>query len=360
MEPTYSLFFKDAKPEDLDSLGGKGKSLAIMSQADLPVPQGFCVTTDAFVAFIQDLMTSKGLFAALAKLDTKNMNALDKLSEEIRSQILSKTVSGEIQQNITASYHQLCGMYGKEGDLPVAVRSSATAEDLPDASFAGQQDTYLWVVGEEEVLSHIKMCWASLYTSRAIAYRKDHNIPEEELHMSVVIQKMVNARVAGVTMTLNPSNGDRTKIAIEASYGLGESVVSGTVTPDNYLMDKVIFEMVESTIHNKNTALIPDPENRRVIEVEIDPVKAREACLNRDELIYISKIAKRIEKHYGCPQDIEWALDADAEGEDAFTLLQSRPETVWSNKKTETKKHYMSGMQGLVGSLINPLSAKKK
>ncbi|GHB34606.1 MULTISPECIES: PEP/pyruvate-binding domain-containing protein [Mongoliitalea] len=359
MKPTYSLFFKDAKPEQLESLGGKGKSLASMSQADLPVPQGFCVTTDAFVAFIQDLMTAKGLFASLAKLDTKNMGSLDKLSGEIRSQILNKTIAADIQEDILASYRSLCEMYGKEGDLPVAVRSSATAEDLPDASFAGQQDTYLWVVGEDEVLSHIKMCWASLYTSRAIAYRKDHNIPEEDIHMSVVVQKMVNARVAGVTMTLNPTNGDRTKIAIEASYGLGESVVSGTVTPDNYLMDKVIFELVESSIQDKKIALIPDPANKRVIEIEVDPVKATEACLTRDELIFISKIAKRIEKHYGCPQDIEWALDADAEGEEAFTLLQSRPETVWSNKKTETKKHYMSGMQGLVGSLINPLSAKK-
>ncbi|EKB49636.1 PEP/pyruvate-binding domain-containing protein [Cecembia lonarensis] len=359
MNPTYSLFFKDAKPEQLESLGGKGKSLASMSQADLPVPQGFCVTTDAFVAFIQDLMTAKGLFTSLAKLDTKNMSALDKLSGEIRNQILNKAIAADIQKDILASYRRLCELYGKSDELPVAVRSSATAEDLPDASFAGQQDTYLWVVGEDEVLSHIKMCWASLYTSRAIAYRKDHNIPEEDVHMSVVVQKMVNARVAGVTMTLNPSNGDRTKIAIEASYGLGESVVSGTVTPDNYLMDKVIFELVESSIQDKKIALIPDPANKRVIEIEVDPIKATEACLTRDELIFISKIAKRIEKHYGCPQDIEWALDADAEGEEAFTLLQSRPETVWSNKKTETKKHYMSGMQGLVGSLINPLSAKK-
>ncbi|EIM75390.1 pyruvate, water dikinase [Nitritalea halalkaliphila LW7] len=359
MKPTYSLFFKEAKAEQLESLGGKGKSLASMSQANLPVPQGFCVTTDAFVAFIQDLMTAKGLFSALAKLDTKNMPALDKLSAEIRSQILNKSIAADIQQDILGSYRRLCAMYDKTGDLPVAVRSSATAEDLPDASFAGQQDTYLWVVGEEEVLSHIKMCWASLYTSRAIAYRKDHNIPEEEVQMSVVVQKMVNARVAGVTMTLNPTNGDRTKVAIEASYGLGESVVSGTVTPDNYLMDKVIFELVESSIHEKKTALLPDVENRCVVEVEVDAEKALEACLTREELIFISKIAKKIEKHYGCPQDIEWALDADAEGEEAFTLLQSRPETVWSNKKSETKKQYMSGMQGLVGSLINPLSAKK-
>ena len=165
----------------------------------------------------------------------------------------------------------------------------------------------------------------ALFTSRAISYRRDQKIKEDEVLMCVVIQKMVNARTAGVTMTLNPINGDRSKIVIDASWGLGEAVVSGEVTPDNFLVDKVILHILKSDIQNKHIEHVADKENRCVMIREITDARATQACLTETEVKDICRIAKQIEKHYGCPQDIEWALDADLPEGQNFTLLQSRP-----------------------------------
>ena len=166
--------------------------------------------------------------------------------------------------------------------MPVAVRSSATAEDLPGASFAGQQDTYLWLTGYDTVRDHVRQCWASLYTSRAIIYRLRNDIPEKDLSMAVAVQKMVNAEVSGVAMTLDPTNGDRSKITIDASYGVGEMVVSGTVTPDNILLDKVMLSVVRETIGDKHAELIADRTSRALVEREVvDGASHREMPVRR-------------------------------------------------------------------------------
>ena len=335
----YTLTFKEANKEDYIKLGGKGASLASMSAADFPVPSGFCITTDAYKTHLDDSGLWEHILEKAAWINFNDNFHLDKISAEIRDLIIQTPMPEAITKSIKTAYQQLCQLAFSDNDLPVAVRSSANAEDLPDASFAGQQDTYLWVVGEEAVLDHVRKCWASLFTSRAINYRHDHNIHENEVLMCVVVQKMVNARVAGVTMTLNPTNGDRSKIALDASWGLGEAVVSGEVTPDHFMVDKVILEIIKSDIHNKHLEHIPDKATRRVITREITDERALQPCLTPEEVKAICKMAKIIEKHYGCPQDIEWAIDADLPDGENITLLQSRPETVWSQKKNGSDKY---------------------
>ncbi|MEN9612259.1 MAG: hypothetical protein RLZZ628_3073 [Bacteroidota bacterium] len=227
----YALFFNESTPADYDKLGGKGASLARVSVAKFPVPIGFCVTTDAYRDVLAATGLKNALMAQIQSIDYQGFSNLDSISADLRNQIFQMAMPVEMENNIKKAYQQLCERTNHNDDLPVAIRSSANAEDMPNASFAGQQDTYLWVVGENAVIEHIKKCWASLFTSRAITYRRDHNIGEEHILMSVVIQKMVNAKAAGVAMTLNPINGDRSKIVIDASWGLGE------VTPDHFLVE---------------------------------------------------------------------------------------------------------------------------
>ncbi len=354
----YTLFFKEALPEDYHLLGGKGASLASMTTANLPVPQGFCVTTNAYAAFLESGKITDIIIEKVNKIDCTDVAKLDLASEEIRQIILQEPLPVEVEENIKTSYQALCEMAGMSNELPVAVRSSATAEDLPDASFAGQQDTYLWVVGEGEVLENVRKCWASLYTSRAINYRKNQEIVESEVLMCVVIQKMVNARTAGVAMTLNPTNGDRSKIVIDSSWGLGEAVVSGEVTPDNFMVDKIMLQVLKSDIQNKHIEHVPDRINRCVVTKEIEGARATEPSLSEAEVKEICRMSKIIEKHYKCPQDIEWAIDFDLPEGQNFTLLQSRPETVWTQKKVETGTIKM-GMEGILNTLMNPISSKK-
>jgi cytochrome P450 len=235
---------------DVATVGGKAASLGTLLEAGLPVPPGFAVTTAAFAAHLAADGLGERVAAAIAGVDPADPTALDAAAAEARALIESAPMPAEVAAAIADAYAELCAG-ATETDaagLPVAVRSSATAEDSADASFAGQQDTYLWVVGAEEVLAHVKRCWASLWSARSIAYRHDKGIPEGEVLMGVAVQRMVLARAAGVAMTLNPANGDRSKIAIEASFGLGETVVGGTVTPDAFLVDKVMLDVVQTTL----------------------------------------------------------------------------------------------------------------
>lgn len=355
----YTLFFNDAAESEYELLGGKGSSLASMTKAEFPVPNGFCITTHAYADVMLEHL--EDVVNRVNAINVEDMNELSKVALEERALVEKISIPEAVEKSIRSAYQRLCKESGFEKDLPVAVRSSATAEDLPDASFAGQQDTFLWVVGEDEVLNHVRKCWSSLFTARAIRYRHDHKIKEEEVLMSVVIQKMVNSKVSGVAMTLNPMNGDRSKIVIDVGWGLGESVVSGEVTPDNYTMDKVILEVVQSKIHAQEFALVPDFENKCVTKKYLDKEDAEKECLTHAQLKNLGQLCKKIEQHYKTPQDIEWALDGDLPDGENLTLLQSRPETVWSQKPKEKKTGtYKFGMEGLVGSLLNPLNKKKE
>lgn len=328
--------FHEGLPPALEILGGKGASLVSMTDAGMPVPPGFVVTTACFDEFIREAGVAADITRLLADLDATDIREVDRVSAIIREELCSRPVPEIARSAVLDAYAELMETCG--GEVPVAIRSSATAEDLPDASFAGQQDTYLWKIGLAEVTEHIRKCWASLFTSRAIIYRLKNNIPDEGLSMAVVVQKMVNARVAGVAITMNPANGDRSKVTIDSSWGVGEMVVSGEVTPDNIILDKITLQVVSEHIGTKHAELVPDPGTGRLEEKPVPPERAARRSLNDSELHAVATMAKRAEKHYRCPQDIEWALDADLPEGENLLLLQSRPETIHSQGSGSTAK----------------------
>ena len=342
------VWFDTYAEGDAGRVGGKCASLGVMTGAGLPVPPGFAIATEAFAEHLAHSSLGDQIATHLDGLDHNDTDTLDAVAARIRALIETAPLTPTVGGVIAAAYDELSARCGVP-DVPVAVRSSATAEDQPDASFAGQQDTYLWIRGAEQVTHHVRLCWASLFTARAIAYRAERGYANEDVLMAVAIQKMVNPLAAGVAFTLNPTNGDRSKIAIDASWGLGEAVVSGEVTPDNYLIDKVIFEIVNRTVSPKHVEVVI--EGDRTAWRDVEPERQTVPCLDDDQLKAVAALAKRAEKHYGRPQDVEWAWDADLN--DAV-LLQARPETVWSNKAREgITKGTPSLMGGLVSSMLS-------
>lgn len=351
-ENPFIHFFDEVRPGDLDRLGGKCQSLVALTSAGMPVPPGFAVTTEAYTTFIETAGIAKDIHEILSGLDPDDTNAVDEVSAKIRGEIQSYSVPEEIHDAFSAAYDALQGRFNQE--TPVAVRSSATAEDLPDASFAGQQDTYLWLIGRDEVAEHVRRCWASLYTSRAIVYRLKNGIPNEGLSMAVAVQKMVDARVAGVAMTIDPTSGDRSTIVIDAAWGLGELVVSGLVTPDNLHVDKVMLTVTSELIGDKHVELIPDAAAKTITEREVEPERRSIRSLTDAEIAAIAAIAKRAEKHFGAPQDIEWAIDRGLPDGENLLLLQSRPETVWANKAPEPTTSGF-GIESITKSLLSQI-----
>jgi pyruvate,water dikinase len=218
----------------------------------------------------------------------------------------------------------------------VAVRSSATSEDSAEASFAGLQDTYLWVHGADSVLEHVRRCWASLYSVESVTYRLRRGIPEDDLGMAVVVQRMVGARSSGVMFTRSPLSGDKSVVAIDASWGLGSAVVSGDVTPDSFVVSKVTGE-VRRTVATKTRWHRPDPSGSGVVETDVPGDLQDRPSLSDEEIAELVAIARRVEAHYGRPQDIEWAVAESAPAGENVFLLQSRPETVWAAKDAARK-----------------------
>ena len=210
---------------------------------------------------------------------------------------------------------------------------SATAEDLPGASFAGQQDTYLWIRGVDDLLLHARRCISSLFTARAIAYRIRMGFPHEDVALSVGFQKMANSYTAGVMFTMNPANGDRSVIAIDSNFGFGESVVSGEVTPDHFVVNKVALDILERTICSKEITYTVDAKTQKSVKIETPYERQNVQSLIDEEIIELARMGKAIEKHYGRPMDIEWAVDKDLPAGGNIFILQARPETVWSAKR---------------------------
>ncbi|MEY3960884.1 MAG: hypothetical protein RIR14_1538 [Pseudomonadota bacterium] len=354
MSGLYTLDFSRISHADFARVGGKCASLGEMTQAGVAVPPGFAVTTDAYVAMLDHHGMRAEIERHLAGVDPFDLDQVDRAAQAIRIRIRSHKLPPKVEAEIRAAYAAM------GDDMAVAVRSSATAEDLPDASFAGQQDTYLWVRGADQVVEKVRDCWASLYTTRAVAYREKNRIPHVDVLMSVGVQKMVNARAAGVAMSLDPVNGDRTKIVIDASWGLGEMVVSGVVTPDNFTVEKVLLEIVDRKISDKHVELVGDAALGEAVEREVPQDRRQKQCLSDAEVIAVAALAKRLEKQNKCPQDVEWAIDADLPEGENLLALQSRPETIWSQKKSDTpKKTYATGMMGIVGTLNSALTVKR-
>jgi pyruvate,water dikinase len=342
-------------------VGGKCASLGVMIQAGLPVPPGFAITTRAFAEAGEASGLMPRINELLAGTDITDAAALRAASAQAREMVTSWRLLDEHQALLDTSYAELCDLVGVP-DVPVAVRSSATSEDSPEASFAGEHDTYLWVCGIDAVRQKVRECWASLFTERAIVYRAEMDYPHDEVDMAVAVQKMVRPRAAGVAFTLDPTNGDRSGICIDSAWGFGEGVVSGDVTPDNFLVDKVMWTINRRTISQKTHAHLLSEvaagEIPTINRVELPADQVGAPSLTDDEIIAIARLARAAEKHYGRPQDIEWALDDDLPAGQDVVLLQARPETVWSRKSHAV---HAKGdlMASIVDTLVNPLSARR-
>ncbi|MEM0165236.1 MAG: pyruvate, water dikinase [Saccharolobus sp.] len=307
--------------------GGKGANLGELVSIGIRVPPGFIITSKAFKYFLE----YNNLFDKIRDILLTYTN-YEEASEKIKQLIKTAKIPEDLSQKILKSYDELSKKIGKEP--LVAVRSSATAEDIEQASFAGQQDTYL-NVSRSELLDKVKEVWASLYNARAIEYRKSKNIDQLSVLMAVVVQKMVNARSAGVMFTLHPVTGDDRYILIESNWGLGESVVGGKVTPDEVLIEKATLQIVDKKISTKSIKIVYDLRTKKNIEVKLTDEEANAMSITDEEALELAKLAMKIEEHYKTHMDIEWAIDADLSFPDNIFIVQARPETFWSTKKRE-------------------------
>ena len=324
-------WFEDCRRDSVPLVGGKCASLGELIGAGVRVPPGFAFTTEGYRRFMAGSGLERELRAGLASLDARDLDALEKASAQIRSAIEAQPFPTEMEDLIAECYRRLAVRCCVPA-LPVAVRSSATAEDTAGASFAGQQDTFLWIRGVDELLDRVRRCISSLYTARAIAYRIERGFAGASLAMSVGVQKMANSFTAGVMFTIHPANGDRSVIVIDSNFGFGESVVSGEVTPDHFVVNKITLDIIDRTISQKQVCYTVDPVTQTSRAMEVPFERQRVQSLIDDEITELAWMGKRIEKHYGCPMDIEWAVDKDLPAGGNIFILQARPETVWSAK----------------------------
>lgn len=317
-------WFTDITLADRAMVGGKGGSLGELTRANIAVPPGFVVTTRGFERVLAELEKENPIRTRVETLSLHDLKGIRLLSEELRTRVKSAPLPEDIRADIMAAHEELCG---PDLSWPLAVRSSATSEDSEEASFAGLQDTYLWVKGTESVLQYVRSCWASLYSVPSISYRLKDGALENGVAMAVVVQKMVDARSAGVMFTRSPLTGDRSVITIESAWGLGSAVVSGEVTPDRFVIGKITGQISVRDISDKRIQDVP-AEAGGIKHIETPEEFRRAPSISDEELKALSEIGRKVERHYGRPQDIEWAIDYHGE----IILLQSRPETVWSGK----------------------------
>lgn len=333
-ENAYVLWFDELRREDVALVGGKSSSLGELTSAThVPVPYGYATTANAYRYFMEATGTNKKIHELLDQLDDVEDSAeLRDVCAKIREAIVSAEMPADLADAIGDAYEELAKKTGR-ADPFVAVRSSATAEDLPDASFAGQQDTYLNVHGRDEVIRKVKECYASTFTDRATYYRVKKGFAHENVALSAAVQMMAYSKVAGVMFTVDLATGADDKIMIEGSWGLGEYIVQGTVTPDNFVVDKDSLTILSRRINEKPIELVRNEEGG-VEEKRVPEELAKAQVMTDEQIAELAGYAKAIEKHYGCYMDMEWALDEN----DKLWILQARPETVWSRKNKEKKE----------------------
>ncbi len=320
------LRLEEISKDDIPLVGGKGASLGEMAAVGLPVPNAFVVTAQAFRKFLVQEGIENELFGLLEELDIEDTGVLEKASRDAKDLILKTPMPDYLKKEIRKGYKAM------GNNLVVAVRSSATAEDLPGASFAGQQDTFLNIRGAEDLLEAIQKCWASLYTPRAIYYRARQGFEDRSVNIAVVVQKLINAEKAGVLFTSHPVTGEPETI-VEASWGLGESIVSGKVSPDKYVFDRRSRKVEDRAIGTKKIAIVADAR-KGTKEIELPKKKQEDSVLSDEEVKSLAEYGEIAENHYGTPQDIEWAIMKGA-----IYILQSRPiTTIKSGGKIERRE----------------------
>ncbi|WP_297520641.1 phosphoenolpyruvate synthase [Thermococcus sp.] len=383
-EYRFVKWFEELGKEDVPLVGGKGANLGELTNAGIPVPPGFCVTAEAYKYFVNNVKVSKAdiekimgekaktgvLAEVLAEapdeprplqdwiMDIVSRTNVDDSRElldntaVIRELIDSMPMPEEIKTEVLDAYHKLSQRFGQEA-VYVAVRSSATAEDLPEASFAGQQETYLDVYGDEDLLENVRKCWASLWTARATFYRAKQGFDHRKVYLSAVVQKMVNSETSGVMFTANPVTNDRNEIMINAAWGLGEAVVSGAVSPDEYIVEKGTWKIKEKYIAEKEVMYVRNPETGKgtvLVKVAdyLGPEYVKKQVLTEEQIIEVAKMGAKIEEHYQYPQDIEWAYDKD---DGKLYIVQSRPITTLKETKTEEAEEVTEEMEVILKGL---------
>lgn len=322
----YVEFFRDLGKDDIPVAGGKGANLGELTNAGIPVPPGFVITSETYRKFITKTGIADKINSMLEDLDINNTVELQQVAEEIKDLIINTEIPDELQRVIIEAYNALCIDVDIE-DVIVAIRSSATAEDLPDASFAGQQETYLNITGIEDVLINVRKCWASLFEARAIFYRAENDFDHSEVLIAVVVQQMVDSEKAGVMFTVDPSTGAE-EMLIEGAWGLGEGVVSGTVTPDTCRYDKANDEEISYIINSKKTMFRKDPETGKTEQVPVPEDMIDKRVLSKSDIANLTKLGRLIQKHYNAPMDTEWGIENGN-----VYMLQARPITTLDDIK---------------------------
>lgn len=321
-------FFNQIDKGDIPLVGGKGANLGEMTQAGFPVPNGFAVTVEAYDRFLEENELYKKINDTLSGLDVNDPSELQRVAKQVRKMLLSGRMPDEVAEETRKAYKKLSGRFNK---ALVAVRSSATAEDLPGASFAGQQATFLNIKGENSLLESVKECWASLFTARAVFYRKENKIKTEQVKISVIVQKMVQSEVSGVMFSIDPVTNDKERIVIESVWGLGELIVQGAVVPDHYEVQKETFAILSKEISDQAVQLTR--KGMDTLEREV-PRKIRDKQkINDKEIVALARLADRLQKHYYFPQDIEWAKEGDK-----LYITQTRPVTTIEKTASRIEK----------------------
>lgn len=322
-DTAHVLWFSQVRKTDIPLVGGKGANLGEMYAAKIPVPNGFIVSAKAYFDFLNSTSIKQKILTELSGLDVNDSKELAAASKRIKTAILSAEMPKDIKDEIRDHYHKLCG----EFDMLVAVRSSATAEDLPDASFAGQQETYLNIKGYRNVIENVQKCWASLFESRAIFYRAEKGFSHFKVGIAVPVQLMVQSEVSGIMFTVNPLTNSTDEVSIEAAYGLGQPIVSGEVTPDQFIVSKKTGAMTYKHIAKQTWQLTLAGKTPISISYQ------SKQKLSNKHIIDLAKLGMHVEDHYGRPQDIEWAMQ-----DDTLYIVQSRPVTTLTKKEPETEK----------------------
>jgi pyruvate,water dikinase len=330
----YVRWFRDLGLSDRPTVGGKGASLGELTGAGIAVPPGFVVTTHGFETALAAVDPGGAIRGEIERLDGANLEVVSAVTESIRGRFVATALPEALVRSVLEAYATLAG-----SDQPVAVRSSATSEDSAEASFAGLQDTHLCVRGAASLIRSLCGCWASLYSRESVTYRLRLKIPEPQVAMGVVVQRMLESRSSGVMFTRSPVTGDRSVIAIEASLGLGSALVSGEVTPDKYVVSKVTGEIIKRTVSAKAVRHVAAPGGGVRVEA-LEGELQQQPALSEAEIHALVDIGKRVEQHYRSPQDIEWAIAPQAAATDdagatQVYLLQSRPETVWARRDAD-------------------------
>jgi pyruvate, water dikinase len=328
---------------DEPHFGGKSANLGELLAAEIPVPPGFAIATAAYEAFVHDAGLHDRIESALSGVTPGDVDAIGRASHSISEAMRFAPVPEAVRVEIEQHYAQI-GQAAGEDSPPVAVRSSAVGEDSQDATFAGQQETYLWVRGAEHVCDAVRDCWVSLYSPPAISYRL--RLAERDLTdappppgpppaMGVAVQLMVDAEVSGVMFTCNPVSGDPSMVAINASWGLGLAVVGGEVTPDDFLVSKVTREVVREHVHAKQVQYVPDAGGSGAVRVNVPDERRDARCLDQPALERLVEVARRVERYFGSHQDIEWAIAR--EDPEALFVVQARPVTAIPKKREQVK-----------------------